>query len=113
MRQFTRFAHGTIISDNKRADAGEIGRPGETYRRIRIESRFGKMQVLVTDGHLPFPFGRESSGYGVSDLNATLAKAQAAGAKVLRPPYSADDRITAMLQFPGGYIAEAHALKTR
>jgi predicted enzyme related to lactoylglutathione lyase len=112
VRQFTRFAHGKIISDNKGADAGEIGRPGETYRRIRIESRFGKMQVLVTDGHLPFPFGHELMGYEVSDLHATLAKAQAAGAKVLTPPYAADDRITAMLQFPGGYIAEVHALRT-
>jgi predicted enzyme related to lactoylglutathione lyase len=113
VHQFTRFAHGTIISDDKRADAGEIGRPRETYRRIRIDSRFGKMQVLVTDGHLPFPFGHELMGYEVSDLNATLAKAVAAGAKVLMSPYSAGDRITAMLQFPGGYIAEVHALKTR
>jgi hypothetical protein len=71
------------------------------------------MQVLVTDGHLPFPFGRELMGYQVDDLNATLAKAKAAGAITLSPPYSADDRLTAIIQFPGGYIAEVHALKLR
>jgi predicted enzyme related to lactoylglutathione lyase len=110
VRNFTCFAHGTVISDNKQADAGEIGRPGETYRRINIESRFGKMKVLVTDGHLPFPFGHEMTGYEVSDLTATLTKAKAAGASVVSPPYTADDRSTAILQFPGGYIAEVHAL---
>ena len=112
VRQFTRFAHGTVLSDDKRADAGEIGRPGQTYRRIRISSRFGRMLVLVTDGHLPFPFGHELMGYEVSDLDAILAKAKAAAAKVLSAPYSADDRVTAILQFPGGYVAEVHALKT-
>jgi hypothetical protein len=99
-----------VPSDNKQADAGEIGRPGQTYRRISIESRFGKLKVFVTDGHLPFPFGHEMTGYEVSDLTATLAKAKAAGASVLSPPYAADDRSTAILQFPGGYIAEVHAL---
>jgi predicted enzyme related to lactoylglutathione lyase len=110
VRNFNCFAHGRVVSDNKNADAGEIGRPGQTYRRISIESRFGKMKVLVTDGHLPFPFGHEVTGYEVSDLAATLTKAKAAGASVLSPPYTADDRASAILQFPGGYIAEVHAL---
>jgi hypothetical protein len=26
------------------------------------------MVVLVTDGHLPYPYGRETTGYEVSDL---------------------------------------------
>jgi len=113
VRQFTRFAHGTIVSDNRHVDAGEIGCPGQTYRRIRIESRFGRMQVIVTEGHIPFPFGHELMGYEVTDLDATLTKAKASGAKLLQPPYSADDRITAILQFPGGYIAEVHQRKPR
>ncbi len=112
VRQFTRFAHGTVLSDNKRADAGEIGRLGQTYRRIQISSRFGSMLVLVTDGHLPFPFGHELMGYEVNDLDAILAKAKVAGANILSPAYSSDDRVTAILQFPGGYVAEVHALKT-
>jgi predicted enzyme related to lactoylglutathione lyase len=67
------------------------------------------MQVLVTDGHLPYPFGRELTGYEVGDLDATLAKATASGAKILSPVYAAGDRSTAMIEFPGGYIAEVHS----
>ncbi len=107
---FVRFSHGKVVADDKRAGGGEIGRAGETYRRIRIESLFGNMQVMVTDGHLPYPFGREITGYRVQDLGATLQKAKAAGVKVLSPPYSTHDRTTAIIQFPGGYIAEVHSL---
>jgi len=109
IRDFVRFSQGKVIADDPRADAGEIGRPGETYRRVRIASLFGNMQVLVTDGHLPYPFGYEVMGYQVSDLAATLEKAKASGAKILSPPYSAGDRTTAIVEFPGGYIAEIHA----
>jgi hypothetical protein len=105
---FARFSHGKVLADDKHADAGEIGRAGETYRRIRITSQFGNMLVLVTDGHLPYPFGVETTGYEVKDLAGTLEKAKAAGVKVLVAPYSAQDRSTAMVQFPGGYIAEIH-----
>jgi predicted enzyme related to lactoylglutathione lyase len=108
--RFVGFAHGKVVTDDKRADAGEIGRAGETYRRIKIESLFGKMQIQVTDGHLPYPFGYETTGYQVRDLSATLEKAKAAGVKILSPPYAAHDRTTAIVQFPGGYIAEIHSL---
>jgi hypothetical protein len=60
------------------AQAGaRTDRTGNTYRRIRIASAFGKATVLVTDGHLPYPYGHETTGYEVSDLAATLAKAEA------------------------------------
>ena len=111
IRDFLAFSHGKVVSDDRRADAGEIGRPGESYRRIRIASGFGRMQVLVTDGHLPYPFGREVMGYAVTDLTATLARAKAAGVTVLLGPYDGNDRVTAILQFPGGFIAEVHAGK--
>ena len=78
-------------------------------RRVRIASAFGKLTLLVTDGHLPFPYGRELAGYEVPDLTATLDKARAAGVTVLVEPYQADGRDAAMVQFPGGYIAEIHA----
>jgi predicted enzyme related to lactoylglutathione lyase len=107
---FVRFAHGKVIGDDKDADAGEIGRPGRTYRRIRIASLFGNMQVMVTDGHLPYPFGHEVTGYEVHDLSATLGKAKTAGVKILSPPYAMKDRTTAILEFPGGYIAEVHSV---
>jgi predicted enzyme related to lactoylglutathione lyase len=106
---FLRFSRGKLLSDDKAADAGEIGRPGETYRRIRISSAFGNMRVLVTDGHLPYPFGHELTGYEVHDLGATLEKAKAAGVKILSAPYKMTDRTSAILEFPGGYIAEVHA----
>jgi predicted enzyme related to lactoylglutathione lyase len=106
---FLRFSRGKLLSDDKAADAGEIGRAGETYRRIRIASAFGNMQVLVTDGHLPYPFGHELTGYEVHDLGATLEKAKAAGVKILSAPYKMPGRTSAILEFPGGYIAEVHA----
>jgi hypothetical protein len=111
--QFTRsylaFSHGKIVSDEAHAPGVEIGRPAESYRRIRMESNFGKMAVLVTDGHLPYPYGRETTGYEVADLADILGKAKAAGAAILVAPYSADQRNAALIQFPGGYIAEIHS----
>jgi len=112
VRSFTAFAGGKVVSDDKQADAGEIGRPGENYRRIRITSLFGNMQLLVTDGHLPYPFGHEITGYEVQDLGVTLKKALAAGVKVLSPPYSSASRDSAIVELPGGYIAEIHSEPT-
>jgi predicted enzyme related to lactoylglutathione lyase len=109
VRDFVAFSHGKVISDDRQAPGVEIGRPKETFRRIRIDSRFGKVAALVTDGHLPYPFGREWTGYEVKDLDSTLTKAKAAGATVLVEPFVSDHRETAMIQFPGGYVAEIHA----
>jgi hypothetical protein len=106
---FVGFAHGKIVSDDAHAPGAEIGRPGDFYRRVRIESGFGKITVLVTDGHLPYPYGRETMGYEVADLRETLIRAKASGASVLVEPYSADGRDAALVQFPGGYIAEIHS----
>ncbi len=107
---FLAFSHGKVVSDVANASGSEIGRPGQSYRRIRIGSAFGRMSVMVTDGHLPYPFGREVTGYEVADLDDTLAKALAAGVRVLRPPETSDDRISAFVEFPGGYVAEVHSL---
>ncbi len=110
IQSFLAFSHGKVISDDPRAPGIEIGRPPDTYRRVRIESRFGKLVVLVTDGHLPYPYGREMTGYDVPNLAATLAKAKAAGVSILVAPYTSDGRRAALVQFPGGYVAEIHAL---
>lgn len=109
VRSFLAFSHGKLVSDNSRAPGVEIGRPSDTYRRIRISSVFGAMAVLVTDGHLPHPYGREMTGYEVANLAGTLEKAKVAGVSVLDGPFSADGRTSAMVQFPGGYIAEIHS----
>jgi hypothetical protein len=112
-RSFLDFSQGRVVSDEPRAPGVEIGRPGETYRRIRIESKFGKLTALVTDGHLPFPYGREMTGYEVTNLADTVAKAKAAGVDVLVLPYKTDEREAAVVQFPGGYIAEIHSTAHR
>ena len=109
VRSFLAFAHGRIVSDEAHAPGVEIGRPNDNYRRIRIESKFGKLTVSVTDGHLPYPYGRELTGYEVADLSTTLEKAKAAGVQILVPAYSSDHRDSAIVQFPGGYIAEIHS----
>jgi hypothetical protein len=64
----------------------------------------------MTDGHLPYPYGRDVTGYEVANLADTLAKAKSAGVTVLVAPYQADQREAAILQFPGGYIAEIHSV---
>lgn len=109
VKDFLAFSHGRLVADAKNADAAEIGRPGSTFRRIRLESKFGKMLVFVTDGHLPYPFGHEVTGYEVKDLDAALAKATGAGAKLLSPRFEAAEFSTAVVEFPGGYVAEIHA----
>jgi hypothetical protein len=109
VKSFLAFSHGKVVSDNARAPGLEIGRASDAYRRIRISSVFGAMAVIVTDGHLPYPYGHETTGYQVANLNGTLQKAKAAGVSVLDGPFSADGRNSAMVQFPGGYIAEIHS----
>ncbi len=102
------FSHGTITSDVASAPGAEIGKPGTTYRRIRLTSGYGKMTVAVSDGALPWPYGRDMTGYEVADLDAALTKASASGATVLVPAAVSGDRRAAIVQFPGGYIAEIH-----
>jgi predicted enzyme related to lactoylglutathione lyase len=110
VRSFLAFSHGGVVSDEPQAPGVEVGRPTETYRRVRIESKFGKLTALVTDGHLPYPYGRETTGYEVTNLGETLTKAKAAGVDVLVPPYKTNERDAVIVSFPGGYIAEIHSV---
>jgi hypothetical protein len=110
VRSFLAFSHGKVAGDDRRASGADIGRPQDTFRRVRIESTFGKLSALVTDGHLPYPYGRETTGYEVANLAETMAKAKAANVAVLVAPYEADQRRAAIVQFPGGYIAEVHSM---
>jgi predicted enzyme related to lactoylglutathione lyase len=110
VRSFLAFSNGSIVSDEPRAPGVEIGRPAEAYRRVRIESKFGKLTALATGGHLPYPYGWEMTGYEVTNLTDTLTKAKASGVNVLVPPYKTDERESAVAQFPGGYIAEIHSV---
>jgi hypothetical protein len=53
VRSFLAFSHGKVVSDDAHAPGVEVGRPADTYRRVRIQSSFGKLAMLVTDGRLP------------------------------------------------------------
>ena len=112
-KSFVTFSRGRVVSDNPQAPGIEIGKPGETYRQIRIESTFGKLVVFVTNGHLPYPYGRELTGYEVANLTDTLTKAKAAGVQILVAPFTADQRTSSVVQFPGGYIAEIHSVTSK
>ena len=85
-----------------------IGKPGSTFRQVRLSSGFGNTLVSVTDGHLPYPYGREVAGYAVDDVAATVTKGTAAGATALVPPRDVGGATSAVLEFPGGYVAEVH-----
>jgi predicted enzyme related to lactoylglutathione lyase len=111
IKAFTGFSGGSVVSDDVAAPGIEIGRATDTYRRVRIESAFGKMVVLVTDGHLPYPYGRETTGYDVPNLAETLERAKGAGATVLVPLFATVNRISAVVEFPGGFIAELHSAR--
>ena len=110
IKAFLGFSHGKVVADDKHAPAVEVGQAGGTYRRVEITSPFGRMAVLVTNGQLPYPFGHETTGYEVADLTATLAKATGSGATVLVPSFASKGRRSALVQFPGGYVAEIHQL---
>jgi hypothetical protein len=109
LQSFLQFSHGKVVSDNGTAVGTEIGRPSYTFRRVEVESTFGKMLVLVTDGVLPYPYGHETTGYEVGDLLGTLSKAISLGAKVLVSPVQVSGRQSAIVEFAGGYIAEIHS----
>jgi len=109
VRDFVAFSGGKVSADAPAADGAEIGRAGQAFRRVSIESGFGKITAFVTDGHLPWPYGREVMGYAVGSVAETLARARDAGAAVVAGPVSANGRDSAMLQFPGGVISEIHA----
>lgn len=110
VRSFLAFSHGRVTSDDPHAPGAEIGRSEGTYRRVRIESQFGKLAVFVTNGQLPYPYGREMTGYEVANLADTLTKAKAAGVEVMVPLYKTEERDAVVVQFPGGYIAEIHSV---
>jgi hypothetical protein len=108
LTSFLRFSQGRVLSDQKDVSGIEVGQVGNTVRRVRLESSFGKMVVYVTNGQLPYPYGRDNTGYEVDNLDATVAKAKSLGVTLLVAPYSSDHRRSAMVLFPGGYVAEIH-----
>jgi len=113
LKSWMGYAHAKVMEDKRDADGADIGQPGKTYRRVRLTSGYGKMVVNISDGQVPWPYGHEVTGYEVSNLSDTLAKATAAGAEVLVPSHPEGNRDSAVVRFPGGYIAEIHAAAGR
>ena len=109
VHSFLEFSHGKVVSDDRRRRASRSGGRPTTIAGSGFRSTFGKLTVLVTDGHLPYPYGREMTGYEVGEPGGDLGKAKDAGVAVLAAPITADKRNAAMVQFPGGYIAEIHS----
>jgi hypothetical protein len=108
VKAWVTFARGTVASDDRAAPATDLGASGGTYRRIGVTSGYGNVVVIVSDGHLAWPYGREVTGYGVDDLDATLARARQSGAQVVVGAHPERGRRSAIVQFPGGYVAEVH-----
>ena len=106
---FLKFSQGHVTSDGQ-ISGDEIGESASKVRRVRIESIFGKMVVYVNDGHLPYPYGRENTGYEVDDLPETLTKAKSLGVTIVLQSQRYDDRLSAIVRFPGGYLAEIHQI---
>jgi hypothetical protein len=98
--------YGYLVTDMTWAI--RAARAVKTYRHVRIESDFGTTRVIVTDGHLPFFYGREFTSYEVSDLADTLAEATVAGCVALVEPFTVGGGRTAIVQFPGAYFAQIH-----
>jgi len=112
LKSFLEFSGGHIVHDDIEADGAEIGRTSYKFRRVVVESTFGKLTIFVTNGILPFPYGRETTGYEVSDLATTLKKATSLRATIVVPPVEANGRSSAIVRFPGGYLAEVHSIET-
>src|SRR5262249_30077012 len=113
VRAFVGFSQGKIVSDDRNAPGIEVGRPKDTYRRVRIDSNFGKIAVLVIDGQLPYPYGREINGYGVANHTDPDNRARAGGAPVLVDQPPADARQAAIALSPGGYTADIHLCREK
>ena len=51
---------------------------------------------------VPYPFGAERTGYLVTDMDAAIEAARAAGADVLVAPFPDPIGVDAVIQWPGG-----------
>lgn len=110
IRSYLTFSQGKVVSD-KYVNAAVIGKKNGTIREVLLTSEFGNVKIFVTDGHQPYPFGMEMTGYAVKNLQETLDKALESGAIILWHSTAAEIQKSAIVKFPGGYIAEIHQLK--
>src|SRR5277367_6613217 len=62
----------------------------------------GTMSVFAFQTPIPFPFGQERAGYLVTDMDAAIREARAAGADVIVAPFKDPIGRDAVIQWPGG-----------
>jgi hypothetical protein len=60
------------------------------------------MSVFAFQTAIPFPFGQERTGYLVTDMDAAIREARAAGAEVIVEPFKDPIGRDAVIQRPGG-----------
>jgi hypothetical protein len=80
---FLEFSHGKMLSDDLHAPGIEIGRSSGTFPPNPDLVAIRATRCFVTDGQLPYPYGRETTRYEVTSLDETLAKAKSAGVRFL------------------------------
>src|SRR5580704_4094430 len=75
--------------------------PSTTMWRF-ITSPVGSLSVFGFTTPVPYPFGSERTGYLVTDMNAGVAAARAAGADLIVAPFPDPVGRDAIVQWPGG-----------
>jgi len=90
-------------ANDSRTPGIEVGRPGETVWRVRVESNLESSRSSYPTVTCRIPRTRDDGVRGC-ELTETLAKAKAWADRAC-PAYKSGDRTAAMVEFPGGYIA--------
>ena len=75
--------------------------PSRTTAQL-LQTPVGTVSLFGFTTPIPYPFGSERTGYLVTDLDAAIEPARAAGADVLVEPFSDPIGRDAIIQWPGG-----------
>src|SRR6476469_10756884 len=75
--------------------------PSSTISQL-VLTPVGTLSVFGFKTPIPYPFGVERTGYLVTDVDAAIREARAAGADVLVSPFNDPIGKDAIIQFPGG-----------
>jgi len=67
-----------------------------------VATPVGLLSVFGFKTPVPYPFGAERTGYLVTDIDAAISAARAAGADVLVAPFNDPIGRDAIIQWPGG-----------
>jgi hypothetical protein len=82
--------------------------PSSTMSQL-VLTPVGSVSVFGFKTPIPFPFGSERTGYLVTDMDVAILAARATGADLLVTSFNDPIGRDAIIQWPGGYIAEIHS----